>query len=273
MIVSPDVGTRDTGEMTIRLLSWNVNGIRAAYRKGFADWVASTSPDVLSVQELKAQEHQLGQGFDAPDGYSPAWSFAEGKSYSGVATFSKQEPVRVEQGFGIDRFDTEGRTVVTEFPGFVLYNIYFPNGQSGEERLAYKLDFYDALLDHARGETAKGKKLIVCGDYNTAHEDIDLARSKENEKNSGFLRVERDWLDRWEAEGFVDTFRHYNAEPDWYSYWDQKSRARDRNVGWRIDYFFVHRSAMDAVTGVAIHTNVMGSDHCPIELRLDASLL
>jgi exodeoxyribonuclease-3 len=259
--------------MTMRLVSWNVNGIRAAYRKGFADWVAAASPDILSVQELKAQEHQLGQGFEAPAGYHAAWSFAEGRSYSGVATFSKQEPIRVEHGFGIDKFDSEGRTIVTEFPGFVLYNIYFPNGQSKQERLAYKLEFYDALLDHARIETARGKKIIVCGDYNTAHEEIDLARPKENQKNSGFLRVERDWLDRWEAEGFVDTFRSYNTEPGWYSYWDQKSRARDRNVGWRIDYFFVHRSAIEAVTGATILTDVMGSDHCPIELRLDPSRL
>jgi exodeoxyribonuclease-3 len=182
--------------MTLRLLSWNVNGIRAAFRKGFAEWVAKASPDVLSVQELKAQEHQLGQGFEAPAGYPTAWSFAERKGYSGVATFSKQEPIRVEHGFGIDKFDSEGRTIVTEFPGFVLYNIYFPNGQSSAERLAYKLEFYDAFLDHARSEAARGKKLIVCGDYNTAHEELDLARPKENEKNSGFLRVERDWLDR-----------------------------------------------------------------------------
>lgn len=259
--------------MTIRLLSWNVNGIRAAYRKGFDEWVTQASPDVLSVQELKAQEHQIGKGFDAPRGYHPSWAFAERKGYSGVATFSKQAPVRVESGFGIDRFDSEGRTIVTEFPAFVLYNIYFPNGQSSAERLKYKLDFYDAFLDHARAQIARGKKLIVCGDYNTAHHAIDLARPRENENTSGFLRVERDWLDKWEAEGFVDTFRHFCDAPDWYTYWDQKSRARDRNVGWRIDYFFVHESAMDAVTGAAIHTSIMGSDHCPVELELDTSRL
>lgn len=259
--------------MTLRLVSWNVNGIRAAFRKGFTEWLADDSPDILSVQELKAQESQIGQGFVAPDGYHPSWSFGERKGYSGVATFSKEAPLRVEHGFGVDRFDSEGRTIVTEFPGFVLYNIYFPNGQSKADRLQYKLEFYDAFLSHAREQTNKGKKLIVCGDYNTAHEEVDLARPKENEKNSGFLRVERDWLDRWEAAGFVDTFRHYNAEPGWYSYWDQKSRARDRNVGWRIDYFFVHESAMDAVTGATIHTEVMGSDHCPIELRIDPSRL
>ena len=258
---------------TIRLMSWNVNGIRAAFRKGFPEWVAETAPDILSVQELKAQEHQLGKGFEAPDGYHAAWSFSERKGYSGVATFSKEEPLRVEHGFGVDRFDSEGRTVVTEFPGFVLYNIYFPNGQSKPERLQYKMDFYDAFLDHAKSALAGGKKLIVCGDYNTAHHEIDLARPKENEKNSGFLRIERDWLDRWEGEGFVDSFRRFNSDPGCYSYWDQKSRARDRNVGWRIDYFFVHRSAMEAVTGAAIQADVMGSDHCPIDLRLDTSRL
>ena len=175
----------------------------------------------------------------------------------------------VKHGFGVDRFDSEGRTIVTEFPEFVLYNIYFPNGQSNEERLQYKLDFYDAFLEHARSETAKGKKLVVCGDYNTAHHEVDLARPKENAKTSGFLTIERDWLDRWQKEGFVDTFRRYNQESGWYSYWDQKSRARERNVGWRIDYFFVHESLLNSVTGATIHTQVMGSDHCPIELKFD----
>lgn len=259
--------------MEIRLLSWNVNGIRAAYRKGFDDWVASESPEVLSVQELKAQEHQIGQGFDSPEGYEAAWSFAERKGYSGVATFSKSAPLGVRSGFGIDRFDSEGRTIITEFPGFDLYNIYFPNGQSSEERLSYKLEFYDAFLEHATARVAAGRKLIVCGDYNTAHNAIDLARPKQNENTSGFLQVERDWLDRWQAAGFVDVFRAGCDEPGWYTYWDLKSRARDRNVGWRIDYFWVHESAVAAVTGASILTSVMGSDHCPIELRLDSALL
>ena len=257
----------------MRLLSWNVNGIRAAYRKGFAEWVAAESPDVLSVQELKAQGHQIGKGFDSPDGYHASWSFAERKGYSGVATFSKGVPVQEQSGFGEGRFDDEGRTIVTEFPGFVLYNIYFPNGQSSAERLSYKLDFYDAFIEHAQGQVDAGKKLIVCGDYNTAHHAIDLARPRENENNSGFLRIERDWMDRWEAAGFVDVFRRGCADPGWYTYWDQKSRARDRNVGWRIDYYFVHESALDAVTGASILTSVMGSDHCPIELELDTSRL
>ena len=259
--------------MEIRLVSWNVNGIRAAYRKGFADWVAADSPDILSVQELKAQEHQIGKGFDAPEGYEANWSFAERKGYSGVATFSKAAPVAARRGFGDGRFDSEGRTIVTEFPGFVLYNIYFPNGQSSPERLRYKLDFYDAFIDHARAEAAAGRRLIVCGDYNTAHHPIDLARPKQNEKTSGFLPEEREWLDRWEEAGFIDVFRRGCDEPGWYTYWDQKSRARDRNVGWRIDYYFVHESAAAAVTGASIHTSVMGSDHCPIELRLDPSRL
>ena len=259
--------------MTIRLISWNVNGIRAAYRKGFAQWVSEVAPDVLSVQELKAQGHQVGDGFDTPDGYHASWSFAQRKGYSGVATFARQKPVSATEGFGIERFDGEGRTVVTEFPEFVLYNVYFPNGQSSEERLSYKLDFYDAFLNHALAQVAAGKRLIVCGDYNTAHHEIDLARPKQNVNNSGFLRVERDWLDRWEAAGFVDTFRRFCDSPGWYTYWDQKSRARDRNVGWRIDYFFVHESALDAVTGASIHTDVMGSDHCPIEITLDPTRL
>ena len=255
-------------QIIMRLISWNINGIRAAFRKGSLDSIAYLNPDIICVQELKAQEHQMGDGFDAPKGYKANWSFAERKGYSGVATFTKGNPLSFQNGFGHDKFDTEGRTIITEFKNFSLYNIYFPNGQSNSDRLNYKLAFYDAFLDHCTKELDKGKKLIVCGDFNTAHKELDLARPKENQKNSGFLGIEREWIDSFIKNGFVDVFRSFNEEPNMYTYWDQKSRARDRNVGWRIDYFFVHESAMHLVKSAEILNKIQGSDHCPILLDL-----
>ncbi|PZC45731.1 MAG: exodeoxyribonuclease-3 [Chloroflexi bacterium] len=252
----------------MRLISWNINGIRAAFRKGSLDKLKHLCPDILCVQELKAQKHQIGEGFDAPSGYNAHWSFAERKGYSGVATFTKQKPLSFQEGFGYDEFDSEGRTVITEFKDFSLYNIYFPNGQSNPDRLDYKLSFYNTFLSHCKKELENGKKLIVCGDFNTAHKEVDLARPKENKKNSGFLQIERDWIDSFLENGFVDVFRDFNKDPNWYTYWDQKSRARDRNVGWRIDYFFVHKSAISLVKDARILNKVEGSDHCPIMLDL-----
>lgn len=252
----------------MRLISWNVNGIRAAFRKGSLDSIKHLSPDIVCVQELKAQRHQIGEGFNVPSGYNAHWSFAERKGYSGVATFTKDKPLSFQNGFGYDEFDSEGRTIITEFDDFTLYNVYFPNGQSNVDRLNYKLTFYEAFLNHCTKELESGKKLIVCGDFNTAHKEIDLSRPKENQKNSGFLKIEREWIDSFIENGFVDVFRNFNKEPNWYTYWDQKSRARDRNVGWRIDYFFVHKSAITLVKGAKILNKIEGSDHCPIMLDL-----
>jgi len=252
----------------LRLISWNVNGIRAAFRKGSLKQLSEMSPDILCLQELKAQRHQIGQGFEATKGYYANWSFAERKGYSGVATFSKPKPLSYRDGFGHAQFDSEGRTLVTDFDDFTLYNVYFPNGQSNIDRLNYKLAFYDNFLRHCNKELTRGKKLIVCGDFNTAHKEIDLARPKENRKNSGFLKIEREWIDLFVKNGFVDVFRNFNDQPGWYTYWDQKSRARDRNVGWRIDYFFVHQSAINLVKNAKILNQAVGSDHCPILLDL-----
>lgn len=184
----------------LRILSWNVNGIRAAQKKGFLDWLAEVSPDILCVQETKAHEDQLDMDLLNPFGYSVFWTRPERKGYSGVATFTKQRPSRVQTGYGVKRFDAEGRVLLTEYPEFTLLNIYFPNGGSGEERLKYKLDFYDETLRFVSKLKKQGKELIICGDYNTAHQPIDLARPKENEKVSGFMPVERAWLDAWIAD-------------------------------------------------------------------------
>ena len=257
--------------MIIRLLSWNVNGIRAAFRKGFAEWVAEASPDVLSVQELKAQEHQMGKGFDAPQGYYPSWSFAERKGYSGVAIYTKREPASVKMGFGVDEFDSEGRTLVADYGDFLLYAVYFPNGKSSDERLDYKMRFYDAFLEHIDGQTAAGRNVVICGDVNTAHKAIDLARPKENEKVSGFLEIEREWIDKLLEHGHLDTFRMFDDGPGNYTYWDMITRARDRNVGWRIDYFYASKGLEDRIKGAFILPEVMGSDHCPVGIDIEVS--
>ena len=252
-----------------KLLSWNVNGIRAVRGKGFLEWLYGESPDILCLQETKAHPEQLDKDLQEPRGYYVYWNHPERKGYSSVATFTKEKPLRVQNGFGVTEFDLEGRTLITEYPEFVLCNIYFPNGKKDESRLRYKMGFYDAFLQFAEAVKAEGKKLVICGDVNTAHKEIDLARPKENEKFSGFLPEERAWIDKLIAHGYVDTFRHFNKEPDQYTWWDFKSRARERNVGWRIDYFFVTENLLPAVTKAFIMPEVMGSDHCPIGIMLE----
>jgi len=256
--------------MTLSVLTWNVNGIRAQQKKGFLEWLARESPDILCVQETKAHPEQLDAALLTPPGYFVYWTKPVRKGYSGVATFTKEKPLLVKTGFGIERFDAEGRVVMTEFPDFVLLNIYFPNGQSGEERLKYKLDFYEETMKFVCDLKNKGKQVIVSGDYNTAHREIDLARPKENEDTSGFLPIERAWIDRWIADGQVDIFRKFNAEPEQYTWWDMKSAARERNVGWRIDYHFVTKELVSKVTAASIMPEVMGSDHCPVRLEIKA---
>ncbi len=252
----------------LKLISWNVNGVRAVRRKGFLEWLYQETPDMLCIQETKAQPEQLDEELKQPQGYQAYWNYPERAGYSGVATFSREEPRSIRYGFNIAGFDTEGRVLVTEYPTFTLLNIYFPNGKKDAERLRYKMDFYDVFLDFAGGLKAAGKKLVICGDVNTAHKEIDLARPKANENISGFLPVEREWIDKFIARGFVDTFRYFNQAPDQYTWWDMKSGARERNVGWRLDYFFVSENLLPSVTTAFIKSEVMGSDHCPVGIIL-----
>lgn len=254
---------------TIRLLSWNVNGIRAAYKKGFLGWLAEESPDILCIQETKARPEQLPRNLLEPDGYHSYWHWAEKKGYSGVAVYSRDDPVKVETSMGIEKFDTEGRLIKVEYQDFILFNVYFPNGKKDQERLTFKMDFYDAFLKMVEHVRQDHKRLIFCGDVNTAHKEIDLARPKENETVSGFLPIEREWIDKAVSLGYVDTFRHFRPEEVSYSWWDLKSRARERNVGWRIDYFFVTQETLDWVKSAFILTDVMGSDHCPVGIDLE----
>ncbi len=254
----------------LKLLCWNVNGLRAVANKGFLEWLHEEKPDILCLNETKAQPEQLDQALREPEGYHVDWSNPEKKGYGGVATFTREKPLRVEKDFsshGIE-FDVEGRIILTEYPCFVLLNIYFPNGKKDETRLKYKMDFYEAFLRFAEALRKKQPNIIICGDFNTAHKEIDLARPKENEKVSGFLPIERAWMDRFVACGYVDTFRQFNQQPAQYSWWDMKSRARERNVGWRIDYFFVTKNLAPSVTKAYIMPEVTGSDHCPVGIVL-----
>jgi len=253
----------------VRLLSWNVNGIRAVIRKGFWDWLHADAPDLLCLQETRIHTDQLTGEMLHPLDYHGYWETAEKRGYSGVATFSRHEAQAVTAGLGQSRFDIEGRVLITEFPGFTLLNAYFPSGQRGHERVAYKLEFYDALLSHCGGLRAEGHRLVVCGDFNTAHQPIDLARPAQNKKTSGFLPEEREALTRWLDNGFVDSFRALNPDEEAYSWWTYRSNARARNVGWRLDYFLVDEALMPFVQDARILGNVQGSDHCPVELRLD----
>ena len=253
----------------MKILCWNVNGIRAADKKGLFDWFSKENPDILCLQEIKALPEQVPAHIKNTPGYEIFWNSAEKKGYSGVVTYTKKKPINVKNGFGINKFDTEGRTLITEFPTFTLFNIYFPNGKKNQERLDYKLDFYDTFLGYADNLKSDGKNIVVCGDFNTAHKEIDLARPKENEKISGFLPVERAWIDTFVDHGYIDTFRHFNKEPENYSWWDFKTKARERNVGWRIDYFFVNKEFLPHVKKAFIMKDVMGSDHCPVGIDIE----
>ena len=255
----------------MRLISWNVNGIRAADRKGLFNWFQKTTPDIFCVQEIKATSDQFPLHLKNTPNYHVFINSAERKGYSGVATYTKQKPVEIKKGFGMEKFDSEGRTLITEFEDFVLFNIYFPNGKQGQKRLDYKLEFYDIFLSYADNLKAEGKNIIVCGDFNTAHKEIDLARPKANEKISGFLPIERAWIDRFIDHGYTDTFRVFNKDPEQYTWWSMRTRARERNVGWRIDYFFVNNEFLPKVKNAFILSDVMGSDHCPIGIEIEST--
>ncbi len=252
----------------MKLISWNINGIRAAYKKGLYEWLIKEKPDILCVQEIKALPDQIPTILKNNPEYFVYINSANRKGYSGVATFAKQKPKNVITNFGIDKFDIEGRIMITEFSNFVLLNIYFPNGKKNQERLNYKLDFYNAFLSYTDNIKIKDKNIIVCGDFNTAHKEIDLSRPKQNEKNSGFLPIERLWIDTFIEHGNVDTFRYFNKEPNQYTWWDQKTRSRERNIGWRIDYFFINNGLIPNLSKSFILPEIMGSDHCPIGITL-----
>ena len=254
----------------LSLVSWNVNGIRAAERKGFLDWLAHHRYSIVCLQETKiSHPDQLSDTLAQPLGYFSYFHCAtEKKGYSGTAVYTREEPFEVKTYFGDNLLSKEGRMMELHFKDFVLLNIYFPNGGSGAERLRYKMQFYTEFLAYISVLVEQGKQVVFCGDVNTAHEAIDLARPKENEKTSGFLPLERAWMDELSAAGFVDVFRQAHRETVQYSWWDMKTRARERNIGWRIDYFFVNQKFATHVDTIEYLDEVLGSDHCPVKLTL-----
>ena len=249
------------------LISWNVNGIRAAGKKGLFDWMQEKDADIVCLQETKAQVEQLDETFTAPEGYRSYFASAERKGYSGVVTYAKEEPLSVST-LGIDEFDAEGRSIILDYPDYRLINCYFPNSQEAGKRLDYKLRFCEAVQDYCDQAVAAGKDIILCGDYNVAHKPIDLANPKRNEQNPGYLPEERAWMDRFTDAGYIDTFRKYCPDPDRYSWWSYRFKAREKNTGWRIDYFCVNARFEQRLQAADILDQVMGSDHCPVELRI-----
>jgi exodeoxyribonuclease III len=245
-----------------------VNGIRAAEKKGFLNWLSASNAELVAIQETKASPDQLSPALLDPPSYQAAWNSAEKKGYSGTVTYSKQAPLKVIPGLGEARFDTEGRVLISEFEPFIFFNIYFPNGGRGPEWVAHKLAFYRRFLDVARGYMQAGRAVVVTGDFNTAYAEIDLARPKENVNHSGFMPEERLGLGEFFEAGLVDSFRLLHPDTIKYSWWDQVTRARERNVGWRLDYFMVSPDLKERIVAADIHEDVMGSDHCPVSLVL-----
>lgn len=250
----------------MKIVSWNVNGIRAIYKKNFIDWFKGENADIICIQETKADETQFPKDVKEIKGYSFYCSVAEKKGYSGVAVWLRINPESVSTNIGNEKFDNEGRIFRLDFKEFMLFNIYFPNGGASRERLKYKIEFYDYFIKYLK--QFKGKHVIICGDCNTAHFPIDLARPKQNESVSGFMPEERERLDKLVSEGFTDAFRHFDKEPDNYTWWDYKTAARSRNVGWRIDYFFISQSAVKYLKSAVIESSVLGSDHCPVSIDI-----
>ncbi|MFP3040680.1 exodeoxyribonuclease III [Treponema primitia] len=257
----------------MKILSWNVNGIRAVEKRGFIGWVRQESPDVLCLQETKAHPDQLSPELKGPvdtDGkvYRSYWASARKKGYSGTAIYSKTEPLDIKP-LGVPEFDDEGRVLQADFKDFVLICAYFPNSQDAGARLDYKLGFCAAMLECCNKLVASGRHLVLCGDYNIAHTPIDLARPKENEGNAGYLPEERAWMDTFTAAGYADTFRdQHPGETGHYSWWSYRMSARERNVGWRLDYHCVDRAFMPRIANSIIRPDVQGSDHCPVQIEV-----
>lgn len=249
------------------LISWNVNGIRAVLKKDFSQWFAETAPDVLCLQETKAREEQVELPLEFA-GYHQFWNAAEKPGYSGTLILSKEKPLSVVNGIGIEEHDTEGRVITAEYEDYYLVTVYTPNAQNALKRIEYRMSWDEAFLAYCQ-KLEESKPVIFCGDLNVAHREIDLARPKENRKNPGFSDQERSAFDKIVNAGFLDTFRHFHPDTtEAYSWWSYRAGARARNVGWRIDYFCASASLADKLESASILDQVLGSDHCPVVLQL-----
>lgn len=275
--------------MDLKIASWNVNGIRSVTQKGFFDWLSANSPDVVCLQETKAKPEQLDGAILAPFGYQTYWASAEKPGYSGVAIFTKHSPkavrVGLNGGLSNEAFDREGRVLEIDLYGITIINSYFPNSQRDHARLGYKLDFCDAMFKRLHRPTPSGKaeagktqsgslqkgiknKIILCGDLNIAHKPIDLRNPKANENNAGYLPEERQWAEKLINSGYVDAFRQFEPGAGHYTWWSYRPGVREKNIGWRLDYHFVDPTLKDQVVGCSIQPEVMGSDHCPVMLKV-----
>ncbi len=264
--------------LLLKLYSWNLNGIRATAKKEvvtdktFTQWLASSDIDVLCLQETKIDKDEVPKDLLSINGYKSVFASGLKKGYSGVAVYYKSDKIsepKVKIGLGIEKFDNEGRTIILEYPDFILINVYIPNGKKDEERLNYKMNFNTALEEYCL-HLLKGKKhVIITGDINTAHQEIDLANPKPNSKYSGFLPMEREWITNFLNKGFIDTFRYFHPEEIKYSWWSSRMNARAKNVGWRIDYFFIDQGLIPKLQSAEIHNDILGADHCPISIDLN----
>ena len=253
----------------MKITTWNVNGFRAILKKSFKEAILELDPDVLCLQEIKAKPEQITNEEITIPGYSHVWNSADKPGYSGTAIYYKKNEFKTSLGLGFEEFDIEGRVVRLELEDFTLFNIYFPNGQRGQERLVYKLRFYEKLLDLCDSLHQQGRKVVITGDFNTAHTEIDLANPKENSVVSGFLPEERVWIDHFLEHGFVDAFRSLYPQKVQYSWWTYRVNARARGIGWRLDYFLVSKDLMPKISDVIIQDEVMGSDHCPVSMIIE----
>lgn len=259
----------------VRLVSWNVNGVRAVHQRGDLDWLWKGDSDVILLQETKCTLDQLPPELAKPPGWNAVWCWGERKGYSGVATFWREglQGEVIAKGFGVERFDNEGRIIVTDHGAFVLLNIYFPNGGSGPERLQYKMEFYAAFREYVQRLRDEGREVVVGGDLNTAHRPIDLALPDRWQRFSGFLPEERAWVDDFLASGWIDTYRaEHGDKTGAYTFWETRVDARKDNLGWRIDYFFITEGLEDLLVDAWISSHIFGSDHCPVGLELEVDL-
>lgn len=252
----------------MKLVSWNVNGIRAASRGGFAKWFADEGADIVCVQEIKANPDQLEENQRHPLKYHSYWNPAEKAGYSGVAVFSKKEPLEVTLGLGDPEIDREGRVMQLKYPQFTLINAYFPNSQREHARLPFKLKFCDHIFKLTERLRAKGENILLCGDFNIAHKEIDLKNPKSNKRNAGFLPEEREWMEKFLTSGYVDVFRNFTQDGGHYTWWSYRPGVREKNVGWRIDYFVANQEFKERLKASAHRNEVFGSDHCPVWMQL-----
>lgn len=253
----------------MKLISYNVNGIRSAMSKGFVEWLKEENPDIIGLQEIKALENNVDSAIFKDLGYELYWHPAVKKGYSGVAIFSKIKPKSIKYGMGLNKYDDEGRILQADFDGFSFISSYFPSGTTGEERQSFKYQFLDDIFGYMQDLRRENSTVIMSGDYNICHKPIDIHNPVSNKNSSGFLPEERAWIDKFTNTGFIDTFRHFNPNPHQYSWWSFRANSRAKNLGWRIDYHMATKELQNRLKSAVILPNIKHSDHCPVVLEIE----